>query len=134
MLSGPDIDQKSSVVVGHWSFSAVPAGWEPLEGFGIRRITNTGSIANVVITEDQIPEGKSLHQYVESQLPMLTAAFPNIVVNAPEPATISAAEEAIRLWLWLSTRHTNRKGQCLTQHQIRAISSSIRSHYVHDRF
>jgi pSer/pThr/pTyr-binding forkhead associated (FHA) protein len=100
--------------VGSWSFSAIPSGWETLEQHGIRRTGKDIFPSNAVVSEEPLPAGKTLREYIDSQIQILQSLIPEMKAESPTPATVSGAEEALDMLI----RHASEDGQQILQRQL----------------
>jgi hypothetical protein len=85
------------VRIGGWSLGSVPSGWELLEQTGLRRAGKDIFPSNVVVTEEQLPQDKTLQQYVDSQVFLMEKIVPEVKHGTAAPAAISGAAEAFAL-------------------------------------
>jgi hypothetical protein len=83
--------------VGSWLFGAVPAGWEILEGRGLRRSNKNGFPSNVIPTEDDLQGEMTLKEYLDSQLHVVRHYFSEPQFDFRGPAKIKGVDEALML-------------------------------------
>jgi len=102
--------------IGGWSLSVVPSGWELVEQQGIRRAGKDIFPSNVVVTEEQLPQDKTLQQYVDSQVFLMHQVIPQAKLQAAGPATIRGAGEAFALEI----RFPSDDGRLVVQRQVYA--------------
>jgi pSer/pThr/pTyr-binding forkhead associated (FHA) protein len=102
--------------IGSWSFGAVPSGWETIEQHGIRRVGQNVFPSNAVVSEEPLPAGKTLQEYVDLQTQILQSLVPELKAEAPIPANVAGAEEALDVQI----RHTTEDGRLVLQRQLYA--------------
>ena len=96
------------VLIGSWSFSGMPEGWELVEGFGLRRKGDREFADNIGFTEDTLEDGQTLDDYIDRQQLGLKAQFgDNAVFERAGPVTISGAEETVALEFRPETANAN---------------------------
>jgi hypothetical protein len=85
--------------VGRWGVTVVPAGWQFLEGFGIRQdIAEPGYIiSNISLVEDSLPPDKTLTEYVEKQCELINKNHKEVKLAGPQPMPFPNSEEAVML-------------------------------------
>jgi len=104
------------VQIGGWSLGSVPWGWELLEQQGIRRAGSDVFPSNAVVTGEQLPQGKTLRQYVDSQVFLMHQLVPEVKLGAVAEATIRGAAEAFALEI----RFPSDDGRPVVQRQVYA--------------
>jgi pSer/pThr/pTyr-binding forkhead associated (FHA) protein len=115
-------DSKSPLFsIGSWSFGVVPSGWETIEQHGIRRAGKDIFPSNAVVSEEPLPTGKTLQEYVDSQAQILQSLNPELKAEAPTPASVSGAEEV----LGVQIRHTTEDGRLVLQRQLYARAKQL---------
>jgi pSer/pThr/pTyr-binding forkhead associated (FHA) protein len=107
--------------IGSWSFGVVPSGWETIEQYGIRRAGKDIFRSNAVVSEEPLPTGKTLQEYVDSQAQILQSLVPELKAEAPTPASVSGAEEALDVQI----HHTTEEGQMVLQRQLYAKAKQL---------
>jgi hypothetical protein len=105
-----------SLRIGGWSLSVVPSGWELLEQQGVRRAGKDVFPSNVVATEEELPQDKTLQQYIDSQVFLMDKIIPEVKHGAPARATIRGAAEAFAL----EVRFPSADGRPVVQRQVYA--------------
>ena len=74
--------------IQHWLFPALPAGWEQLGDQGLRYVRDGSQATTLMITEEAIPAGHALDQYVDIQLTLIRDRLPSAqAVKAPVELT-----------------------------------------------
>jgi predicted component of type VI protein secretion system len=84
-----------ALMIGNWTLSMIPDGWNPQGDYGIQQNMTEGFPSSVVVTEEPLAEGMSLQQYVEAQLAMLRKYLREPQIDATLPPKIQGAEETI---------------------------------------
>ena len=107
--------------IGSWSFTAVPSGWETIEQHGIRRTGKDIFPSNAVVSEDPLPAGKTLQEYIDSQIKILQSLIPEMKAEPASAATVAGAEEALDMHI----RHTAKDGQQVVQRQLYARAKQL---------
>jgi pSer/pThr/pTyr-binding forkhead associated (FHA) protein len=107
--------------IGGWSLRSVPSGWELLEQQGIRRAGKDVFPSNAVVTEEELPQDKTLQQYIDSQLFLMDQVIPQVKHGAPAQATISGAAEAFAL----EVRFRSDDGRPVVQRQVYARAGRL---------
>jgi len=92
--SPPPAAERPAFSVGSWHFTAIPQGWIPVEGYGLRRSGSATPPAEIVAAEQQ-PLGTSLTEYVNAQLEMLPLLVLDAQARITGPVAIPGAEEAL---------------------------------------
>ncbi len=106
----------AALVVGSWHLEAVPAGWEILPGYGVRRV-EAGVFASVlVLAEERLTPGTPLAKYVTNQIQAAKVLFPNPIIKGPDAFAVPGATEALRL----GVSYITRSGQTAVHFQIYA--------------
>jgi hypothetical protein len=101
--------------VQHWFFPALPAGWEQLDDQGLRYVRDGSQATTLMITEEAIPAGHTLDQYVDIQLRLIGERLPTAqAVKAPVELTDVDAS------MGLSIRSGLPDGRVVIQKQIYA--------------
>jgi hypothetical protein len=98
---------KPILTIGGWTFAAVPEKWIAQAGFGLQRDVPESFPSSVVVTEEQIGEGVSLHEYVEAQLGMLRQYLREPQIDAALPPRIYGADETVAV----EVRYKTKDGQ-----------------------
>lgn len=88
---------ESQFRVGSWLFGALPAGWEILEGRGLRRSDKNVFPSNVIPTEDDLQGEMTLREYLDSQLHVMRHFFSEPQFDFRGPAKIKGVDEALML-------------------------------------
>ena len=102
--------------IGGWSLGSVPWGWELLEQQGIRRAGKDVFPSNAVVTEEPLPQDKTLRQYIDSQVFLMDQVIPEVKHGAAARATIRGAAEAFALEI----RFPSDDGRLVVQRQVYA--------------
>lgn len=102
--------------IGGWSLAIIPPGWELLEQQGLRRAGKDIFPSNAVVTEEQLPQDKTLRQYMDSQVFLMHQVIPQVKVEGAVPATIRGAAEAFAL----EVRFPSDDGRPVAQRQVYA--------------
>jgi len=97
----------AALSIGSWSFAAVPDGWEVREGYGMQRAVKDSFPSNVVASDEMLPGGMSLQQFVEAQVKMLRQYWREPQIEPSLPPQIRGAEETVAL----DARHKTKDGQ-----------------------
>jgi predicted component of type VI protein secretion system len=87
----------SLLQIGAWSFRALPAGWELIEGHGIRDANKGAFPSTIICSQDALPRETTLEQYIERQLVVIRANMPEARAKEIAPATFPPASEAALL-------------------------------------
>ena len=93
--------------VGWWGVSHVPDGWEFAHEFGIRKLEGGLQVANIRLSEDVLPAGKSLAPYLVAQKTLFERTFANPKIAGPSAIAFPGADEAALLFL----KHGEREGE-----------------------
>lgn len=104
------------MTIGHIHFSAIPGGWEILEGCGLRRKAESVFPSNVIVVRDQLTVEQTLQQYIESQKQHLLQYLVAPEIEAPKPTIIEGADEAVEMVI----RHVSQDRQAIYQQQVYA--------------
>jgi pSer/pThr/pTyr-binding forkhead associated (FHA) protein len=107
--------------IGSWSFTAIPSEWETIEQHGIRRTGKDIFPSNAVVSEEPLPAGKTLQQYIDSQITILQGLIPEMKAEPATAATVAGAEEALDMHI----RHTAKDGQQVLQRQLYARAKQL---------
>jgi hypothetical protein len=102
--------------IGGWSLGSVPSGWELLEQLGLRRAGKDIFPSNAVVTEEPLPQDKTLQQYIDSQVFLMHQVIPEVKLAAGVRATIRGAAEAFALEI----RFPSDDGRPVAQRQVYA--------------
>jgi predicted component of type VI protein secretion system len=106
-LAPPKPMGKPILTVGGWTFAAVPEKWIAQADFGLQRDVPDSFPSSIVVTEEQIGEGLSLHQYVDAQLGMLRQYLREPQIDAALPPKIYGADETVAV----EVRYKTKDGQ-----------------------
>lgn len=85
--------------VGRWGVSYIPDGWEFAHDFGIRQSKGAGQAANIRLSEDILPAGKSLAPYLVAQKTLIGRMFADPKIAGPSVIAFPGADEAALLFL-----------------------------------
>lgn len=96
-----------AAVVGHWVLTSVPAGWEVVEEYGIQEAGREGVPASAMVSEEPLPSGMTLDEFVQSQIGSLRQYLRDPRIERGGTPAISGAEDA----LVLEVRYKTRDGQ-----------------------
>jgi hypothetical protein len=107
--------------VGSWRFGVIPAGWQPMEGFGVQQEKKDGFPASVVATEEQLFEGGTLSQFVEAQVTMLRQYLREPQFEAALPPSIPGADETIAL----DVRYSTKEGENISYRRVYARAGAV---------
>lgn len=107
--------------VGSWRFGVIPAGWQPMEGFGVQMEKKDGFPASVVATEEQLFEGGTLAQFVEAQVTMLRQYLREPQFEAALPPSIPGAEETVAL----DVRYSTKEGENIYYRRVYARAGAV---------
>jgi len=99
-----------------WTLGSVPSGWELVEQQGIRRAGKDVFPSNVVATEEQLPQDKTLQQYIDSQVFLMDQVIPEVKHGDAMQAAIGGAAEAFAL----EVRFPSDDGRRVVQRQVYA--------------
>lgn len=80
--------------IGHWTFKALPGGWEAVDGFGIRRREAGFFPSEAMVAEEALKSGTTFEQYVQSQLDLVRLLVASPHIEAAWPAPIGGVEES----------------------------------------
>jgi len=80
------------LIIGHWRWSVVPDGWEPIEGVGIRCLVPSCFPSEVTVTDEEL-SGSTFDRYVESQLEFVKVLVADPQISNREPDRVSGADE-----------------------------------------
>jgi hypothetical protein len=101
--------------IQHWFFPAPPGGWEQLDDQGLRYLRDGSQATTLMITEEAIPAGHTLDQYVDIQLRLIRERLQTAqAVKAPLELTDVEAS------MGLSIRSELADGRVVMQKQIYA--------------
>jgi len=106
----------SLLTFGHWDVSFLPAGWEFVPNWGLRRNEGDVFTSNVSLVEEQLLEGQDLQTYVECQMMILRRHVSDARVNGPEASIFPGADEALKTVI----HYKALDGLPIVQHQIYA--------------
>jgi len=106
----------AALSIGSWCFAGIPEGWEVQEGYGLQRIVKEGFPSNVVASEETLPGGMSLQQFVEAQVKMLRQYWREPQIEPSLPPQIRGAEETVAL----DARQKTKDGQEILYRRIYA--------------
>ena len=112
----PAASLAAALSIGSWSFAGKPDGWEIQEGYGLQRSDKDSFPSNVVASEEMLPGGMSLQQFVEAQVKMLRQYWREPQIEASLPPQIRGAEETVAL----DARHKTKDGQQIFYRRIYA--------------
>jgi pSer/pThr/pTyr-binding forkhead associated (FHA) protein len=107
--------------VGSWRFGAVPQGWEPVAGLGLRLVTQETFKPTVVAVEEPLPHGQTLEKYLECQKDLIRQCLPEAGFQGPEETRLRDAAEAFEL---TTTSPLPDRGRAI-QRQIYARSGGV---------
>ncbi len=105
-----------ALVIGHWSFAAIPEGWCVVEEYGLRYRGKASFPSEAVVTEEELEAGSSLKDYIQLQLNLVSQLVLRAELGDPRPINITGAEEAMEVVL----RYQADSGQRFVQRQIYA--------------
>jgi hypothetical protein len=85
--------------VGRWGITALPQGWNLVPNFGARQMVQDPRfiLSNIALSQDPLPEGKTLPEYIEKQKEMILARYKESKFAGPQPTQFAGAEEAFML-------------------------------------
>ncbi len=107
--------------IGHWLFLVLPDEWEIIPETGVRRSVAGVPIGSVSVIEEQLPEGMSFQEYVESQLVLMQHHLPEPVIQGPAEITLAN----VGLGQELGVRYACDDGQTALQVQIYVNSGAV---------
>jgi hypothetical protein len=81
------------MAVGHWSFEAIPEGWEAVEGFGIRRMGAGVFPSEAIVSEEPLRSVAGFEPYVESQLDLVRLLVSQPQIDPAGPAPVAGVDE-----------------------------------------
>jgi hypothetical protein len=111
----------AKVRIGGWGVDSLPQGWEQVEDVGFHLLGADRFTSTITAGEEPLPAGQTLASYLETQLVMLRAKIPNVLVHGPAALEIPGSEEAHSVHLTFPPQ-----GQVIvSQRQIYALSSGI---------
>lgn len=84
---------QARLAVGHWSFEAIPEGWEAVEGFGIRRMGAGVFPSEAMVSEEPLRSGAGFEAYVESQLDLVRLLVSQPQIEPAGPAPVAGVDE-----------------------------------------
>ena len=113
----PGVPGKAVLILGGWSFSVVPQGWEVKHEFGMQRAERDSFPSNVTATEEMLG-GSTLQPFVESQVLTLRQYLRNPRIEATLPPDIPGAEEKVSI----DVHHTTKDGQTIFYRRVYARS------------
>jgi len=92
--------------VGRWGITALPEGWMLVPNFGIRQIGDKTQvvISNIALSQDPLPNDKTLPEYVDKQREMILAKYPAAQFAGPQSVPFQGAEEAYMLLIRQPTK------------------------------
>ncbi len=102
------------VAIGHWTFDAIPEGWELVEGFGIRRMGKGVFPSEAVVSEEPLRSDAGFEQYVESQIELLRLLVSQPQIEPAGPAPIAGVDEGKALVV----RYRTDEGRRFYQRQV----------------
>jgi hypothetical protein len=106
---------------GGWGFEMVPAGWDAVEGFGLRLAGQPRFKASVSAVEEPLPEGQTFAAYVETQVTLARGRFPKIEVQGPSPVEVRGASEARAITILTPAPD----GERIMQRQLYALAAGV---------
>jgi pSer/pThr/pTyr-binding forkhead associated (FHA) protein len=95
----PGVSPSSPVQIGNWSFLNVPAGWELIEGHGIRDANKGAFPSSVIVGKDVLQPQMTLAQYIQAQVTIIRTHIPQARAKDVAPTSFPSAEEAASLEL-----------------------------------
>jgi hypothetical protein len=105
--------------IGNWSISIVPEGWKIVPDYGLRR-TGAGLFpSNVVLTEEQLPQGMTLGRYIDNQIEIMKYSLPEPQIKGPAPVLLFGDEETYKL----DVRYKSSDERLVVQLQIYTVAS-----------
>lgn len=113
-FAAPKPPGKPILTIGGWTFTAVPEKWIAQGDFGIQRDVPDSFPSSVVVTEEQVGDGVTLHQYVEAQLAMLRQYLREPQIDAALPPKIHGADETVAV----EVRYKTKDGQSVFYRRI----------------
>jgi hypothetical protein len=99
--------REHAAVVGHWVLNSVPAGWEVVEEYGIQEAGREGVPASAMVSEEPLPSGMTLDEFVQSQIGSLRQYLRDPRIERSGTPAISGADDALAL----DVRYKTRDGQ-----------------------
>jgi predicted component of type VI protein secretion system len=105
-----------ALVIGSWSFSEIPAGWQAQEGLGIQLDTKDDKAfpSNIGAMEEPLGLGITLSQYVEAQIKMFREYLREPKIDAAPPPKIPGSSETIAL----EVRYNTNDGSSVYYHRV----------------
>ncbi|HUJ93471.1 MAG TPA: FHA domain-containing protein [Candidatus Bathyarchaeia archaeon] len=94
-----------SLQMGSWSLRGLPAGWEIIEGYGIRDANQGAFPSTVICSQEMLSSEVTLDQYIKNQLVVIRANMPQARPKEMVPAAFPQASEAARLEIELPAPH-----------------------------
>lgn len=107
--------------VGSWTLAHIPVGWEVIEHHGIQGCEDQASPSNVVATEEELPKDRTLGEYVDAQVRVLSELVSDLRVERRRRATVRGATEALEVEI----RYRVDEGGVLAQRQVYARASRM---------
>ena len=98
---------RAAAVVGHWVFSKVPSGWEIMEEYGIQEMGRETMPASAMVSEEQLPSGMTLEEFVQSQIGSLRQYLRDPRIERSSAPQISGGEDVQAL----DVRYKTKDGQ-----------------------
>lgn len=102
------------LTVGHWTFGAVPDGWEAVEGFGVRRMGKGVFPSEAMVSEEPLRAGGTFDHYVAGQLDLVRLLVSQPQIEPGGPAPIGGVEESKTLIV----RYRTDDGRRFVQRQV----------------
>jgi hypothetical protein len=120
VIGPPPNPYPAQLRVGGWAFNIIPDSWKPMEGVGLIQ-DDADFRASAAGLEESLPEGKTLHGYVELQMEIAKSGLANAEFQGPAEASMQGSEEA----LLLTVTSDAGEGQRIAQRQIYARSGGV---------
>lgn len=102
--------------IGGWSVGAIPAEWEVVPNYGLRRTGEQAFPSTVVLTEEKLPEGMNLPGYIKNQIEIIKRLLPDPEINGPDRFSFPEVDEAQKL----AVAYKSQDGRSVVQTQIYA--------------
>ena len=102
-----------ALIIGGWSFAALPEGWAPQGEYGVNRCVEGSFPSSAVVAEEPL-SNIGLQDYVEAQLSMLRQYLREPQIEAILPPRIRGAEESIAI----GVRYKAKDGQAVFYHRV----------------
>jgi len=110
--------QASAARIGRWIISAIPFGWNWIEGFGIQRSGENAAPSNIYLQEDESVAGDQLNLYIQAQISVMMRNFKDPRIAGPAPSKFPGVEECGMLMI--KHQPMNQISVIQVQHYIRS--------------